>query len=126
HHGVPIVPVPRINHLYRWSQAKQQLDVGTIDGDPLRCFLRIQVSGTEFAAAGNCSNSGRKLFVIPGDASLETPQLLAGDPSQDCVGKVVDLLVWGKANLWMGFKLGGKPGGAAFGRANSNKIDLRH
>ena len=66
------------------------------------------------------------MLVIPGLPSLKAAQLLASDPAEDRVCEIVDLLVWGEADLRMSFELGGKPGGPAFGCADANKIDVRH
>ena len=126
HHGVSVVPVPRVNHLNRRPQADQQFDVRPISGDPGRRFLRVEIGGTKLSAALNRSGDRRKLFVIPGDTPFKTVQFLASDSPWDRIGEIVDLLVWGEADLWVGFKLGGKPGGPAFGRANADKVDLGH
>jgi hypothetical protein len=64
--------------------------------------------------------------MIPGDTSVKAAQFLASDSPWDRIGEIVDLLVGGEADLWMRFKLGGKPGGPAFGCANANKINVRY
>src|SRR5882757_6620853 len=126
HHGVSVVPVPGINHFNRRSQANQQFNVRPVSGDPGRRFLRVEIGGTKLSAARNGSDDRRKLFVIPSDTSLKAAQLLARHAPQDRVGEIVDLLIWSEADLRMSVKLGGKPGGPAFGRANANKVDQGH
>ena len=89
-------------------------------------FFRVKIGRAKLSTTGNGSDGGRELFVIPSVASLKAAQFLACDPTQDRVGEVIDLLVRGEADLRMGLKLGGKPGGPAFGRANADKIDVGH
>ena len=64
--------------------------------------------------------------MIPGDTSVKAAQLLAGDSSQDRIGEIIDLFGRGEADLRMGIKLGGKPGGPAFGGADADKINVGH
>ncbi len=64
--------------------------------------------------------------MVPRDTPVKTVQFLASDSPRDCIGEIVNLLVWGEADLWMTFKLGGKPGGPAFGCANPDKVNVLH
>src|SRR4030095_11047135 len=124
--GVSVVPIPGVNHLDRRPQAEQQLDVRPVSRDPGGRFLRVKIGRAALSTARTGSGRRRKLLVIPGVPSAKAAQLLAREPPQDRVGKVVDLLVRGEADLRMGFKLGGKPSGPAFGRANTDEVDTRH
>src|SRR5262249_60759657 len=64
--------------------------------------------------------------VVPVDTPVKAAQFLASDSPCDGIGEIVDLLVCSEADLWMGFQLGRKPGSPALGRADADKVNLRH